>query len=412
MIGATTIFFAPDWPRRCRVAAADLDHRHGTTDRRRHAGAASPSHDATSGARDRGAVAWIVVQVLLPLRHLLYPGDARWTAEGYRFVVERAAHREERRRDLRGDRPGHRPLHAPPRAPSLFTDRQIQMMATDPELIRQAAHMIADDRRRSGPPGSPRVEVRAERVPVARRPTGGAPDRPDGRPGRRAVPHRSPAVGPVGARRSPLRGLHPPPPGGVAAYTRPPDASGGRSMSDLVEQLVDVVGAPHVSSGADVSDDYSHDEALTVDAGAPGAVVRPATTDEVAAVLAPGRRARRPGHGPRAAAPACRARASRAPDGIVVSFERMDADPRDRHREPRRRRAAGRHPRPARRGHRAARPRLPGVPGRVQRQPRRQRRHQRRRHARGEVRRDPPPGARPRGRARAPARSSAPAASS
>ena len=44
----------------------------------------------------------------------------------------------------------------------LLTDRQIQMMATDPELIRQAAHMIADDRRRSGPPGSPRVEVRAE----------------------------------------------------------------------------------------------------------------------------------------------------------------------------------------------------------------------------------------------------------
>ena len=46
---------------------------------------------------------------------------------------------------------------------------------------------------------------------------------------------------------------------------------------------------------------------------------------------------------------------------------------------------------------RAPRPRLPGVPRREQRQPRRQRGHQRRRHAGGEVRRHPPPGARPGG---------------
>ena len=56
-------------------------------------------------------------------------------------------------------------------------------------------------------------------------------------------------------------------------------------MSDLVEQLVAVVGAPHVSSGADVSEDYSHDEALTAEPVRPDIVVRPATTAEVAAVL-------------------------------------------------------------------------------------------------------------------------------
>ena len=49
---------------------------------------------------------------------------------------------------------------------------------------------------------------------------------------------------------------------------------------------------------------------------------------------------------------------------------------------------------------RAARPRLPVFPGENSREPRRQRRDQRRRDARGEVRRDPPPGARPRGGAR------------
>ena len=32
------------------------------------------------------AVAWVVVQLALPLRHLAYPGDHRWTGEGYRFA--------------------------------------------------------------------------------------------------------------------------------------------------------------------------------------------------------------------------------------------------------------------------------------------------------------------------------------
>ena len=85
------------------------------------------------------------------------------------------------------------------------------------------------------------------------------------------------------------------------------------------------------------------------------------------------------------------------PGGIVVSFERMaaiveiDTENYIAVVEP------GVHARPARRRAGAPRARLPGVPRRVQRQPGRQRRHQRRRHAGREVRRDPPPRARPRG---------------
>ena len=75
-------------------------------------------------------------------------------------------------------------------------------------------------------------------------------------------------------------------------------------------------------------------------------------------------------------------------------------DPRDRRRQSARDRAAGRDAPPARRGDGGARPRLPGLSGRGQREPRRQRRHQRRRHARGEVRGDAAPGSRARGGAR------------
>ena len=48
-------------------------------------------------------------------------------------------------------------------------------------------------------------------------------------------------------------------------------------MSDIVEALVDVVGAAAVSAGEAIHDDYTHDEALTAIPQRPLAVVRPAT---------------------------------------------------------------------------------------------------------------------------------------
>ena len=56
-------------------------------------------------------------------------------------------------------------------------------------------------------------------------------------------------------------------------------------MAEIVELLADVVGAGNVLAGDDVSPDYAHDEALTATPSVPLAVVRPASTDEVAAVL-------------------------------------------------------------------------------------------------------------------------------
>ncbi len=92
-------------------------------------------------------------------------------------------------------------------------------------------------------------------------------------------------------------------------------------MADLIE-LEKLVGAPHVLTGDAISDDYTHDEALTAPPQLPLAVVRPATTDEVAEVLrwASGNgvpvTARGSGTG---LSGACIPR----PDGILVSFERM-----------------------------------------------------------------------------------------
>ena len=93
-------------------------------------------------------------------------------------------------------------------------------------------------------------------------------------------------------------------------------------MGDLVTALADIVGASNVASGEAISEDLSHDEALTATWVAPAAVVRPGTTDEVAAVVALARdrgvplTARGAGTG---MSGACIPQ----PDGILIAFDRM-----------------------------------------------------------------------------------------
>ncbi|MCB0971129.1 MAG: FAD-binding protein [Acidimicrobiales bacterium] len=93
-------------------------------------------------------------------------------------------------------------------------------------------------------------------------------------------------------------------------------------MGDLISALGDLVGAAHVTAGADASEDLTHDEALTATWVTPAAVVHPASTEEVAAVVALARdqgvavTARGAGTG---MSGACIPQ----PDGILIAFDRM-----------------------------------------------------------------------------------------
>jgi glycolate oxidase len=94
--------------------------------------------------------------------------------------------------------------------------------------------------------------------------------------------------------------------------------------ADLIERFVGVVGADHVVAGEAIKEDYTHDEALTVTPQRPLAVVLPATTDEVAAVLRIADEHRVPVTA-RGAGTGMSGACVPRPDGIVVSFERMAA---------------------------------------------------------------------------------------
>jgi glycolate oxidase len=106
-----------------------------------------------------------------------------------------------------------------------------------------------------------------------------------------------------------------------AASTVDGMTSRGDAVVDVTE-LEGIVGAPHVLTGDAIGEDYTRDEALTATAVRPLAVVRPAGTEEVAAVAAWASEhgvpltARGSGTG---LSGACIPR----PDGVLLSFERM-----------------------------------------------------------------------------------------
>ena len=88
-------------------------------------------------------------------------------------------------------------------------------------------------------------------------------------------------------------------------------------------QLAEIVGADQVLVGEAIAEDYTHDEALSVAAQTPAAVVRPGTAAEVSAVLRAAA-----SHGmpvtPRGTGTGLSGASIPRPDGLVVSFERMN----------------------------------------------------------------------------------------
>jgi vitamin K-dependent gamma-carboxylase len=165
MIGASTIFFDADWPRRLLTR---LPTRTGVGRARsprnnppqlgwvvpRVARRASPARGRWLVA---GAAVWVVIQVALPLRHHAYPGDERWTGQGYRFawnvlLTEKAGSVSFLVTEpATGD-------HWVADPTELYTANQLRVMSTDPDLIHQAARTIAAEARANGHD----VEVRVD----------------------------------------------------------------------------------------------------------------------------------------------------------------------------------------------------------------------------------------------------------
>jgi glycolate oxidase len=97
--------------------------------------------------------------------------------------------------------------------------------------------------------------------------------------------------------------------------------AGGSGLTE--DQLVDIVGAANVDTGVGVSEDDTHDEALTATPVRPLAVVRPGSTAEVAAIVKLARSRGVP-LTPRGSGTGLSGGCTPVEGGMVVSFERMN----------------------------------------------------------------------------------------
>jgi len=170
MIAATTIFFDPGWPRRAWSRSRRLATRIGRPARSRPstaapaaAAAAAPGSRAPARRATRVLVpalaAWIAIQLLVPLRHHLYPGLVHWTEEGHRFSWHMKL------RDKQGSarffavdrRTGERRRLDPF---DLITRRQHVQASVRPDMLLQLARALGEREREAGRD----VEVRVEAV--------------------------------------------------------------------------------------------------------------------------------------------------------------------------------------------------------------------------------------------------------
>ena len=156
MTGAALIFFRPDWPlslaRRLRPSLVGS----GASPPQAHAKA--PTESWVIRAALLLGLIFLIVQFLMPLRHFIYPGNVRWTEEGYRFswrvlVTEKTGLLKFR---VTSNGFNEEWLVYPER---YLTPLQVERMAYQPDMILATAHIIRDDYLARG---YERVEVRAD----------------------------------------------------------------------------------------------------------------------------------------------------------------------------------------------------------------------------------------------------------
>jgi vitamin K-dependent gamma-carboxylase len=140
MMTFALVFFEPTWPvdaaRRLGIAAPPADLAR-----------AEPS--SPSGGRALLLAIFVAVQLLVPLRGLLYPGNGLWTEQGFRFawkvmLVEKNGSVEARVTDKATGRTSI----VSPR--ELYDPYQERMMSTQPDLLLQFAHAVRDRERARG----------------------------------------------------------------------------------------------------------------------------------------------------------------------------------------------------------------------------------------------------------------------
>jgi hypothetical protein len=148
MIVSTTLFLSPDWPSKIFSGFGLLKNR---------TGGFIPVRLKLEKAVAFAVILHLLVQVLVPLRHWLYRGNVLWDEAGFRFSWRVMLTEKDGSitYDVRDPATGRR-WEVEPEA--YLKAYQVKQMSTQPDMIRQLAHCVAEDFKARGYPA---VEVRA-----------------------------------------------------------------------------------------------------------------------------------------------------------------------------------------------------------------------------------------------------------
>ena len=132
MIAATAVFFNPDWPRRflnlLGVGARQT---------------AVPTKMKLPNWGLALLTGYLLLQILLPLRHFVIPGNVSWTEEGHRFAWHMKLRSKDASAHFTLTNAAGESWQIDPSAH--LTDRQYDKMASRPYLILQYAHFLAEE---------------------------------------------------------------------------------------------------------------------------------------------------------------------------------------------------------------------------------------------------------------------------
>jgi vitamin K-dependent gamma-carboxylase len=134
-IAATTLFLSPSWPRKLLSIFRPKPKSSSVAD----AELPFPRHPRLILSL---VSIYLIVQVLVPLRHLLYPGRVDWTYEGHRFSWRMKLIDRDARAQFYVINPNDgETLEVDPR--SILAEHQVLKMASRPDMILQFAHFLA-----------------------------------------------------------------------------------------------------------------------------------------------------------------------------------------------------------------------------------------------------------------------------
>jgi vitamin K-dependent gamma-carboxylase len=146
MICGATLFFEAEWPRRALAWPGSRLRLELPT-----------ANCQPAAGRDTATANWALatlgiyfaLQLAMPLRHWLYPGQVCWSEQGFRFSWNVMLMEKDGSVDFRVVEPSTgRVFHASPR--DYFTPYQTAMMSPQPDMVLEAARVVAADFRARG----------------------------------------------------------------------------------------------------------------------------------------------------------------------------------------------------------------------------------------------------------------------